>query len=351
MQTAAAIVPPDHALPDDAYAILRSRLQAIGCFQRQPGYYLRKTAISAAALGGVVALAVLADSTLVVLLSAIALGIMSTQFGLIAHDVAHKQVFRGRRAIAGASLILGNLLLGMSYTWWREKHDRHHATPNHVTRDPDCDISLLVLAPGQRSQRPRIVQAVVRWQFLYYWFLIPFQATGMRIHSTNRITKIRSSLAFFEAAGLLGHVALYGLVIAFIGPWWVALLFVVLHQATFGTYNSLVFAPNHKGMLSITDDSRLDFLLEQIVTSRNVKGSPLTDFVYGGLNYQIEHHLFTNMPRNQLSKAQPIVEAFCHEHGIPYVEEGFFAATGSVFSFLGDVPNAPPIDAPARAAT
>ena len=154
MQTAAAIVPPDHALPDDAYAILRSRLQAIGCFQRQPGYYLRKTAISAAALGGVVALAVLADSTLVVLLSAIALGIMSTQFGLIAHDVAHKQVFRGRRAIAGASLILGNLLLGMSYTWWREKHDRHHATPNHVTRDPDCDISLLVLAPGQRSQRP-----------------------------------------------------------------------------------------------------------------------------------------------------------------------------------------------------
>ena len=60
MQPAADIVPPDLALPDDAYAILRSRLEAIGCFQRQPGYYLRKTAITAAALGGVVALAVLA---------------------------------------------------------------------------------------------------------------------------------------------------------------------------------------------------------------------------------------------------------------------------------------------------
>ena len=344
MQSAA-----DFALPADAYATLRSRLDAIGCFERQPGYFLRKSLITAGALTGVIALALLADSVALVLLAAVALGIMSTQVGLIAHDVAHKQVFRGRRSIAAASLILGNLLLGMSYTWWREKHDRHHANPNHVTRDPDCDISLLVLAPGQRSQRPRIVRAIVRWQFLYYWFLIPFQATGMRIHSTNRITKIRSPLALFEATGLLAHLALYGLVIAFIGPWWVALLFVVLHQATFGTYNSLVFAPNHKGMRNITDTSRLGFLLEQIVTSRNVKGSPLTDFVYGGLNYQIEHHLFTNMPRNKLSKAQPVVEAFCAEHHIPYVEEGFFTATGSVFSFLGDVPDAPPLDEPVAA--
>ena len=333
-------MPPAHAsaIPPDAYDSLRARLQAAGCFDPQPGYYLRKTSLTAAGLAGVLAVAMLADGVVLVLAAALALGVLSTQFGLLAHDVAHKQVFRSRRNIAAASLVVGNLLLGMSYTWWREKHDRHHATPNHVTRDPDCDISLLVLAHGQRGTRSRLVRAIVPWQRIYFWFLLPLQSTGARIHSAHRVTKIRGPLAWFEAAGLLGHLVIYGCLIAFIGPWWLALAFVVLHQGAFGLYNSLVFAPNHKGMGNITDDTRLGFLLEQILTARNVKGSPLTDFVYGGLNYQIEHHLFTNMPRNRLSRAQPIVRDFCAEHGIAYTEDGFLAASRAVGSFLARVP-------------
>ena len=117
--------------------------------------------MTAAGLAGVLAVALLADGVVLVLAAALALGVLSTQFGLLAHDVAHKQVFRSRRNIAAASLVVGNILIGMSYTWWREKHDRHHATPNHVTRDPDCDISVLVLAPGQRGSRSRFVRAIV----------------------------------------------------------------------------------------------------------------------------------------------------------------------------------------------
>ena len=333
-------MPPAHAsaIPPDAYASLRDRLQAVGCFDPQPGYYVRKTAMTAAGLAGVLAVALLADGVILVLAAALALGVLSTQFGLLAHDVAHKQVFRSRRNIAAASLAVGNVLIGMSYTWWREKHDRHHATPNHVTRDPDCDISVLVLAPGQRGSRSRLVRAIVPWQRIYFWFLLPLQSTGARIHSAHRVTKIRGPLAWFEAAGLCAHLLIYGCLIAFIGPWWLALAFVILHQGAFGLYNSLVFAPNHKGMDTITDDTRLGFLLEQILTARNVKGSPLTDFVYGGLNYQIEHHLFTNMPRNRLSRAQPIVRAFCAEHRIAYTEDGFLGASRSVFRFLARVP-------------
>ena len=342
-------MPPAHAtaLPPGAYADLRARLDAAGCFDSQPGYYVRKTVITAACLGGVLTLAVLAESVALVLLAALALGVLSTQFGLIAHDLAHKQVFRSRRNVTVASLLVGNVLLGMSYTWWREKHDRHHATPNHVTRDPDCDISLLVLAPGQRDSRPRLVRAIAHWQRVYFWFLLPFQSTGARVHSAHRVSRIRGPLAWFETAGLLGHLAIYGCLIAFIGPWWLAVAFVLVHQGAFGLYNSLVFAPNHKGMDTITDDTRMGFLLEQILTARNIKGSPLTDFVYGGLNYQIEHHLFTYMPRNRLSRAQPIVRDFCARHGIAYTEDGFFGASRSVFQFLGRVPSS---EGPAPAA-
>jgi len=57
-----------------------------------------------------------------------------------------------------------------------------------------------------------------------------------------------------------------------------------------------------------------------VLTSRTIKGSLLVDFWYGGLNYQIEHHLFPTMPRNKLRKAQAIVKAFCKEHAIAYHE-------------------------------
>ena len=91
---------------------------------------------------------------------------------------------------------------------------------------------------------------------------------------------------------------------------------------TFGLYNTLVFAPNHKGMPMIDESNRMDYLREQVLTARNVTAHPLTDFLYGGLNYQIEHHLFPAMARNRLSAAQPIVETFCAERAVDYAVTG-----------------------------
>jgi fatty acid desaturase len=62
--------------------------------------------------------------------------------------------------------------------------------------------------------------------------------------------------------------------------------------------------------------------------------SRFTDFWYGGLNFQIEHHLFPTMPRNNLKAAQPIVRQFCEEQGIPYHATGVFQAYREVFAHL-----------------
>jgi fatty acid desaturase len=112
---------------------------------------------------------------------------------------------------------------------------------------------------------------------------------------------------------------------------------MLVHQATFGVYNVLIFAPNHKGMPNVTEDRRLDFLREQVLTARNVRGHPLVDFWYGGLNYQIEHHLFPTMPRNRLAEAQPIVRAFCEERGIDYYETGLLRSYREVIGHLNEV--------------
>ena len=99
-----------------------------------------------------------------------------------------------------------------------------------------------------------------------------------------------------------------------------ALAFVIVQQGLFGLYLGCAFAPNHKGMPTLTEADQLDFLRRQVLTSRNVRGSRLVDVVFGGLNYQIEHHLFPTMPRPNLRHAQPLVRAFCHHHGLPYTE-------------------------------
>ena len=99
-----------------------------------------------------------------------------------------------------------------------------------------------------------------------------------------------------------------------------ALVFVAILQGVWGVYMGCSFAPNHKGMPTIPAGQKLDFLRKQVLTTRNVRGGLFTDFLLGGLNYQVEHHLFPNMPRANLRKAQPIVRAYCARLQVAYTE-------------------------------
>ena len=111
----------------------------------------------------------------------------------------------------------------------------------------------------------------------------------------------------------------------------------MIHRALFGLYLGSVAAPNHKGMLVSDKDTQLDFLHQQVLSSRNVRAHPVTNFWYGGLNYQIEHHLFPTIPRNKLGEAQQIVKAFCKERGMPYHEARFLQSYQEIFRHLYQV--------------
>ena len=74
-----------------------------------------------------------------------------------------------------------------------------------------------------------------------------------------------------------------------------------------------------------------------MLTSRNVRGGCFTDMLLGGLNYQIEHHLFPSMPRPTLRAAQPLVRAYCRQHAISYSETSLFGSYRAVLLFLHDL--------------
>jgi fatty acid desaturase len=131
-----------------------------------------------------------------------------------------------------------------------------------------------------------------------------------------------------------------------------AVVFVVVQQGLFGLYLGCSFAPNHKGMPMLAADDQTDFLRRQVLTSRNVRGGLLTDFALGGLNYQIEHHLFPSMPRPNLRHSRALVAAFCRQRGVPYCESSLVGSYAQALRHLNAVGRAsrrpPAIPATAR---
>jgi fatty acid desaturase len=97
------------------------------------------------------------------------------------------------------------------------------------------------------------------------------------------------------------------------------------------------FAPNHKGMPVLPHDSKVDFLSRQVLTSRNIRGGFFMDIFMGGLNYQVEHHLFPNMPRPSLRKAQEITKEYCETHNVLYTETTITESYAIVVRYLNEV--------------
>lgn len=117
-----------------------------------------------------------------------------------------------------------------------------------------------------------------------------------------------------------------------------AVVFALVHHALFGLHLGMAFAPNHKGMeMPDPDGERWGHLQRQVLTSRNVRGGILTDWFLGGLNYQIEHHLFPSMPRPHLRLAQPMVRAHCKSLGMPYAETGLIESYRQALQHMHEV--------------
>lgn len=334
MVSSPALAQPLVAEQKAEYNELKRIIREHGLFESQPGYYRMKAIVAGLLLAGGLAVAVLVSNALVLLLDAVFLGFATTQVALLAHDSGHRQGFRGRRTNAFARYILGNLLLGVSQSWWNVKHTRHHASPNHIDDDPDIQIPMIVFSPEQISARPRWLRPAIAFQAFVFPMLLPLQALNMRVSSVQHLFSPSARKPWLEASILVAHFALYAALLVWIGSWPVAIAFFLIHQATFGLYNSSVFASNHKGMPLTDNDQRWGFLYEQVLTSRNVRSHPFTDFWYGGLNYQIEHHLFPTLPRNKLRQAQGLVEQFCAEKGISYHETGLFQSYGEILAHL-----------------
>lgn len=319
------------------YSELSRRVKAAGLLRRRPGYYTQKIAITVALLAGGWVAFVLLGSTWWQLATAGFLGVMFTQLAFLGHDVGHKQVFRSRRASDTFGVLAGNLGLGLSNGWWLDKHNRHHAHPNDLELDPDVRAGALVFDAAQARGRRGVTRLLTSAQAFLFFPMLLFEGLHLHIASAHALRNGAVRARWLEASLLLVHVAAYVAVVALVLPLGQALAFVAVQQGVFGLYMGMSFAPNHKGMPMERAEYHWDYLRRQVITSRNIRGGPVVDWLLGGLNYQIEHHLFPSMPRPSLRRVQPLVRQFCAERSVPYVECSMAGSYGQAVGHLHTV--------------
>ena len=331
--------------PGTDYAALLRQVKDAGLLNRRRGHYIASMAVTGMLLvGGWATFVVIGDSWWQLFVAAF-LSFVFAQLGFIGHDAGHKQIFRTGRANYLVGILHGNLAIGLSYGWWVSKHNRHHAHPNHEDKDPDVNISAIAFTPGQARAKTGLVRFIARHQRYLFVPLLLLEAGQLHVASiralAGRGVRHRAWEAVLLGLHIVGYLTLLLLVLSPVK----ALVFLIVQQGLFGLYLGLSFAPNHKGMPVLTADEESDYLRRQVLTSRNVRGGWLVDYLLGGLNYQIEHHLFPSMPRPSLRRSQALIRSYCQHHGVSYLETSLFRSYAQVLRHLHDVGQ--PLRAPA----
>lgn len=344
---------------EQAYRDLRVKLEEAGLFEASIPYYIFKISFNVAMWALSVACVTQSDSPLVHFIGATIMGLFWQQCGWLAHDFLHHQVFKNRDLNNLLGVLIGNLFQGFSVGWWKSKHNAHHAVPNlHESSpdshdgDPDIDTMPLLawsLQMAKGAKDTAMARFFVKYQAIMYFPLLIFARLawaqqsylfvfGGNLWSTKgaKEDRERNKIRSIEKIGLLGYYA-YNVWLMSRLPPLEALGFFLWSQMTGGFFLALVFGVGHNGMSVYSAAARPDWWKLQVSTTRNITSNWFVDWFCGGLQYQVEHHLFPTIPRHNLGKVNQIVTAFCKEQGVSYHEAGMYDGNMEVLQHLEKV--------------
>lgn len=261
--------------------------------------------------------------------------------------------------------------VGFTLTWWSEKHNWHHVSTNLHESEPekhdgDPDIDTLPFLAWSRKLARKLFKSgsmsdsafakfSVKYQNIMYFPLLCFarlawgwQSITWAFNLDNTVwgdpnvaqVDARPKLLYpnGEKLALIVHYAWLAYLLIFTMPnVYTALAFFFLAQTLGGFLLALVFGVGHSGMIVYDSDKRPGFAEHQITTTRNIDPTPFNMWFMGGLEFQIEHHLFPMMPRHNLPKIADRVKALAKKYNVPYHCTSLWTGTVEVLSYLKEV--------------
>ncbi|WP_418001303.1 fatty acid desaturase family protein [Microbacterium psychrotolerans] len=321
-----------------AYTEVSQVVRETGLLQRARWFYAIVGGALVLALGGAITGFILLGDTWYQLLIAAALGVIFTQVAFLAHEAAHRQILVSGPSNDRLGRFLAAGVVGISLSWWNNKHNRHHANPNRVGKDPDIEVDTIRFLEEDAAKVGRLGALITRKQGWLFFPLLTLE--GLNLHALglkHLFSRGEVKGRWVELSLIALRFSLYLTPLFLFLPIGMAFAFLGVQLAVFGVYMGASFAPNHKGMPIIAADAKLDFFSKQVRTSRNIRGGWWATALMGGLNYQVEHHLFPSMARPYLSKTREIVMEQCRTRGVPYTETSLIQSYGIVIAYLNRV--------------
>ncbi|WP_082093241.1 fatty acid desaturase family protein [Demequina sediminicola] len=343
------VIPLNHVT--HRFAELAATIRDTGLLHRAYGFYAGFGGALVLAMAGVITGFILLGDSWFQLLIAAALGIVLTQVAFLGHEASHRTVFKSGPANDRLGRVLSALVVGISHQWWMNKHSRHHANPNKLGADPDIEKDTISFVEEDAREARGIVRWITQRQGWLFFPLLTFEGLNLHYRSVASLFAFGTrKQRWTELPLIAGHFVLYLVPVFMFLPLGLAFAFIGVQMAVFGVYMGASFAPNHKGMGIVAEDAKMDFLSKQVLTSRNISGGWGMSILTGGLNFQIEHHLFPNMARPHLIRTREIVREYCEQHSVPYTETTLFESYAIVIEYLNQVGLAArdPFDCPER---
>ncbi|WP_442916171.1 fatty acid desaturase family protein [Leucobacter sp. M11] len=321
-----------------SYTAVAKLVREENLLSRTPGFYAILGVGLILALGGAITGFILLGDSWFQLLIAAALGLILTQFAFIAHEASHRAVLSSGPANDRLGRFLAAGVVGMSYSWWMTKHTRHHANPNKKGKDPDIEFDTISFTEESAAEQKGFLAWLTRRQGTLFFPLLTLEGINLHYTSIKSLFTRRPIEGRWKEFTMIGvRFAIVLTALFWFLPVGMAFAFLGVQLAVFGVYMGAAFAPNHKGMPLVGPDEKLDFFTKQVRTSRNVTGGWWASALFGGLNYQVEHHLFPSMPRPHLYRTSQLVKAHCAELNVPYTETTILRSYAIVIAYLNRV--------------
>lgn len=341
-----------------AFRLLTKEMEQAGLFETDYMFYYKKMVIYTALFSSILAGVFLSDRILVHALAGAMLGIFWQQMAFIGHDLGHNAVTHNRLYDSYLGLFVGNFCTGISIGWWKRSHNVHHIATNSCTYDPDIQhlpvfavdpvlVSTKLFSTYANMYMPLsdITHVLVKYQHWLYYPVMAFARFNLYIQSLNHALR----LSYYSTAGDL--IWRQNLQIVSLAGFWTWLLALTISLPTWES-RVLFFLPAHMvaGILHVQitlshfsmetytgvtyDDSANGFLRTQLATTLDIDCSTAMDWFHGGLQFQVEHHLWPRLPRHNLRRVKEILESFCKEHELVYIQASFFKANCMVVDTL-----------------
>ncbi|MGI9213647.1 MAG: fatty acid desaturase family protein [Methylococcaceae bacterium] len=315
------------------FAELTDLLKPYSCYEKQPGYYMRRFAWYVVVhIAMMLAVAQTNNPALCILFLSID-AVYILRMGFIGHDLAHGATANTRFYKDWLGEFVWSFFLGLSKEFWDKKHTLHHRYTNISSdehSDPDIETPPFIL--GETQVKPythRLAWCIAKTQHVVYWMALSLLVIGLSMESLifvltgqfkGRSFAIDSNKYVVIGLIVSGYI-LNNLALFMAKPLWLGLVLLLYKYLIAGFCIGLVFALNHVGLPTLDGAYPVDRLTLQTYTTRNINGR-FGRWFWGVLAYQTEHHLWPAISWHKLPEAAAVTRAFCEQHNIIYNEVG-----------------------------